>query len=395
MSQFLLRGVTVIELAGLAPGPLCGQMLADYGARVIRIDRTSVSVNPDQLTRGKQSVALDLRNPKGQEALRTMLESDKVDVLIDTYRPGVLERLNILPQQRLNGKEPLVVARLTGYGQTGELSNFAGHDINYLAASGVLGIVGPPNKPQAVPANILGDFAALSLPGFAAIVTALFSGLKNKNTKANNSPYTLVDVNIVDSLKYLAQFATYSKFGPYDPKNPQGSDEPIISIVPWNQPRGLNVLEGHSCPYYTVYATKDANENVTVGALEPQFYQQFLEMVVGKDEAAKLPSRDSPANWPILKDIFAKKFKEHGIEYWKKQALKYPDSCVMPISPLAHSSEIPNQIVQFDTQKKDIPGGQLLTPGKDTNAVLEEFLGGSWKSKYGSEFSKQAKLEKI
>lgn len=400
MSRLLLKGVTVVELAGLAPGPLCGQMLADYGARVIRVDRPSAAINPDQLTRGKQSVALDLRHPAGQRALRAILESARVDVLIDTYRPGVLERLDILPARRDPGAQPLVVARLTGYGQTGELAKFAGHDINYLAASGVLGIIGPPQQPQVVPANILGDFAALALPGFAAIMTALFSGLKNKSS--HQEPYTLVDINIVDSLKYLAQFATYSKYGPYDPAATPAATaepEPFVSIVPWNAPRGLNPLEGHACPYYTVYATKDRDEYVTVGALEPQFYQKFVELIMGGDTAAaeNLPDRTSPQNWQRLKEIFGAKFKEHGIEHWKQQALKYPDSCVMPIRPLAHSSEIPSQIVQFggNAHSKGVAGGQLLTPGKDTHKVLDEFLGASWAADYGTEFAKQAKQEKL
>lgn len=444
----LLKGITVIELSGLAPGPLCGQILADYGARVIRIDRPpsaggqtlggSAGRNPDQLVRGKQSVALDLRSPKGQKALRTILESGAVDVLIDTYRPGVLERLNILPTKRPQNnnsigkskkyykKPPLIVARLTGYGQSGSLASFAGHDINYLAQSGVLSVVGPPGAPPAVPANILGDFAALSLPGFAAIVTALFSGLRNSiydndnddiqgsdssNSKENDQlPYTIIDVNIVDSLKYLAQFVTFCKYGPYIPESQQTPEikeelESFTPIVQWGAPRGMNVLEGYICPFYTIYATADNNEYVSVGALEPQFYREFLKLIMTNDgnsenkEIQNLPDRNNPTNWKALKEIFSQKFKQHGIKYWEKRAAEFPDSCVMPVAKLAKSSEIPNQIVNINnsninstttTESTDLARGFILTPGRDTNEILDEFLGTNWKEEYGSDFASQS-----
>lgn len=413
-SQLLLKAVTVIELAGLAPGPLCGQMLSDYGARVIRVDRlpsANGGFNPDQLTRGKQSISLDLRNPAGQAALRTILETDKVDVLIDTYRPGVLERLNILPTKRANNKQPLVVARLTGYGQTGPLANFAGHDINYLAEAGILSIVGPPGTPPAVPANILGDFAALSLPGFSAITTALYSGLRAQLAGEKfKDPYTFIDVNIVSAIKYLAQFATYAKYGPYNPshkedtrKSPEA--DPVapgfVSIVPWGAPRGENVLEGYICPYYTIYETND-HGYVTVGCLEPQFYTEFQKLVFGDDEAglkviAQLPTRNDPQNWDSLRKIYAEQFKLKDMVHWTSQAYKYPNSCVMPVKPLAHSSEIPDQIVKIGASDSDSgnPRGYNLTPGKDTDRILEEFLGKDWKLIYGDGCAAQAKSKRF
>lgn len=412
MSNLLLKGITVFELAGLAPGPLCGQIFSDYGARVIRIDRAA-PFNPDQLTRGKQSIALNLQHKNAQSALRSILETDKVDVLIDPYRPGVLERLNILPTSRPNNASPLVVARLTGYGQSGPLAKFAGHDINYLAESGILDIIGPPNKPPTVPANILGDFAALALPAFSAILTALYSNLRSKTSgqKLSTQPYTLIDVNIVNSLKYLGQFATYAKYGPHDPKQLGATSSPgYVSIVPWCAPRGQNVLEGFECPYYTIYETSDS-QYITVGALEPQFYSEFQKLVFGDTNEAlqtiqNLPDRDDPKTWDTLRDIYTKEFKKKDITHWKAQVAKYPDSCVMPVKQLTHSSAIPDQIVDFAKPtthvgpkigpnfKLGTPRGFMLTPGKDTFSVLDEFLGAGWKDTFGTDFATQASPSK-
>lgn len=408
--QRLLKGVTVFELAGLAPGPLCGQMLADYGAKVVRIDRpTQSTTNFDQLVRGKRSIAVDLRNPKGQKAIRTILESDKVDVLIDTYRPGVLEKLNILPEKRPENKPPLIVARLTGYGQEGPLAKFAGHDLNYLAASGVLDVMGPPGKPPSIPANILGDFAGLSLPGFSAIVTALYSNMR-EFISGNKSlaPYTLIDVNIVESLKYLSQFPIYIKHGGWDStktKEENEASKPKGAIVTWDNPRGENVLEGHVCPFYTIYETADKGKYVTVACLEPQFYDEFVKLITNNDKEAisKLPNRLNPANWAKLKAYFQDLFSKHGFDHWEKEALKYPDSCVMPVKNLPHSSEVPRQIVEFKESSEGAQddgidrtkSGYVLRTGKDTNEVLSEFLGSNWKSEFGSDFATQARDEKL
>lgn len=403
MPSLPLSGVTVFELAGLAPGPLCGQILSDYGARVIRVDRppSKSSPNVDQLTRGKQSIALNLRLPAAQAALRAILETNKVDVLLDTYRPGVLERLNILPTVRPKDASPLIVARLTGYGQTGPLASFPGHDINYLAESGVLGIVGPPDSPPTVPANILGDFAALSLPGFASIMTALYSNLRSRlSGTLSTDPYTLIDVNIVHSLKYLAQFATYAKHGPYDPRESSPSEKPNhVSIVPWDAPRGKNMLEGFVCPFYTTYKTKDS-AYITVGALEPQFYAEFLKLIFERHENRQkvidsLPDRLNPQNWNTLRRIFAHEFEKQDLQYWAAKSRQYPDSCVMPVKKIAHSSEIPDQIVQFGKgSASSLPKGFTLTPGKDTDNILNEFLGSEWKSAFGQDFAIQANLSK-
>ncbi|VVT57146.1 uncharacterized protein SAPINGB_P005557 [Magnusiomyces paraingens] len=379
-----LKDLTVIELSAQAPGPLCGQILADYGARVIRVDRVTSTSNPDRLTRGKESIALNLRHKSGKKVLRRILESDKVDILIDPYRPGVLERFEVLPQHRPAGKKPLIVVRLTGYGQTGKLSKMPGHDINFLAESGVLGIIGPPNEAPTIPANILGVFGALALPAFASIMTTLYALSKDKGE--SKKPYIIVDVNVVHSLRYLTQYASYLKYGSY-PKNP----EPEFKNT-WDASRGMNVLEGYVCPYYTIYSTKDDGEYVSIGAMEEQFYQQFLELLYGKN-VPKLPDRDDSNNWSALRNIFAQEFKKHGIEYWKKKADEYPNSCAVPVRRLATPDEVPQQLVQLDSdkQKGSVRGGYPLVPGKNTTEVLDEFLGISWRTEYGEEFARQSK----
>lgn len=378
-----------MEMAGLAPGPLCGQMLADYGARVIRVDRAGKSPPGDQLTRGKESIALDLQSEPGKKIMKKILANTDatgaapvVDVLIDTYRPGVLERLDILPSSAERQGRQLVVARLTGYGQTGPYSHYAGHDINYLAASGVLDIFGPAGKPPVVPSNILGDFASLSLPAFASIVVTLFAA---RNGTGGSGGVLTIDVNIVDSLKYMAQFATYGKYGSYDPSGTQ-SEKPGPFL--WTAKRGHNVLEGLATPFYTVYETAD-NRYVSVGALEPQFFDQVIKML-GIVESSLTRDRLNPSTWPSLRLLFASKFKEHDYDYWVQKSGEYPDACVMPAHKLTKPDSLPPAVVSRFTPYQQNPeanasvkGGFKLPSGRDSDAVLSEFLGSNWRSVYG------------
>lgn len=168
-----LRGVKVIELAGLAPTPFCGLMLADMGADVIRVDRASTDNSTDFICRGKRSIQVNLKHPEGKECVRRLCST--ADILLEGFRPGVLESLSLSPEslQKLNPK--LIIARLSGFGQTGPLKHVAGHDINYVALSGILDFVGPANQPPVFPSNYLADFAGGSYLCAFAIVSALYS----------------------------------------------------------------------------------------------------------------------------------------------------------------------------------------------------------------------------
>ena len=168
-----LSGLRVIELAGLAPTPFCGLMLADMGADVIRVDRASSDHSTDNVCRGKRSIQIDLKNDLGKECLMHLCS--KADVLIEGFRPGVLESLSLSPESLLQRNPRLIIARLSGYGQTGPLRNVAGHDMNYVAISGLLDFIGPAGEAPTFPANYLADFAGGSYLCAFAILAALYS----------------------------------------------------------------------------------------------------------------------------------------------------------------------------------------------------------------------------
>ena len=151
-----LQGIRVVEMAGLAPAPFCGMILADFGADVVRVDRVGAG-SMDQLARGKRSVAVNLKSPEGVETVLRLIE--QADVLLEPYRPGVMERLGLGPDVACARNPRLVYARLTGFGQDGPYANMAGHDINYIAISGALSLLGRKGEKPLPPVNLLGDFA--------------------------------------------------------------------------------------------------------------------------------------------------------------------------------------------------------------------------------------------
>lgn len=169
-----LRGLKVLELSGLAPVPFCGMLLADYGASVIRVDRAGDQQNAraDRLARGKRSISIDLKHSSGIDVLRRL--SSTVDVLIEPFRPGVMEKLGIGPEVLLNDNKRLIYTRVSGYGQDGTLAKKAGHDINYLSISGLLSMFGRANKKPHPPINLAADFAGGGLLAAYAIMSALF-----------------------------------------------------------------------------------------------------------------------------------------------------------------------------------------------------------------------------
>eukprot|EP00112_Aurelia_sp_Birch-Aquarium-sp1_P020676 Seg5389.3 transcript_id=Seg5389.3/GoldUCD/mRNA.D3Y31 product="alpha-methylacyl-CoA racemase" protein_id=Seg5389.3/GoldUCD/D3Y31 len=166
-----LRKIKVLELAGLAPVPMAGMILADFGASVLRIDKFGDTLAPDRLARGKQSIQINLKTAKGVEIVKKLSRSS--DVLIEPFRPGVMEKLGIGPETLMKENEKLIYARLTGFGQDGPLSGKAGHDINYLAISGVLSLIGRKGEKPLAPLNLLADFAGGSLTCVIGILMAL------------------------------------------------------------------------------------------------------------------------------------------------------------------------------------------------------------------------------
>lgn len=302
MSEGLpLHGLRVVELAGLAPGPFCGLLLADYGATVLRIDGPK-SPKGDVLARNKRSVQLNLKNNESKALLLSIIS--KTDVLIDPFRPGVLERLGLSPKGVLLKLNPcLIVARLTGFRRDGKYKDLAGHDINYLAVSGVLSMLGNKDRPPLPPGNILGDFAGGGMMCFLGILLAWIS-------RQSTGRGQIVEANMVDGVSYLATFPRLTTKTHF-----------------WNAPRGENALDG-GCPWYTTYETKDAGKFFAVGALEPQFYANLVKGLGLRQE--DLPPRDGKSNWEVLRRIFAAKFREKTRTEWEA-VFDTLDACATPV----------------------------------------------------------------
>jgi len=197
-----LRGLKVVELAGLAPAPVCGMVLADYGAKVIRVDKVGGGLNYDVTARGKRSIALNLKKPEGVNVLRKLCGS--ADVLIEPFRPGVMERLGLGPEVVTKENPRLVYARLTGFGQSGPYKDMAGHDINYLALSGVLNSLGRKDENPLAPINLLADFAGGSFVCAMGIMAALLErGVSGKGQ--------VVDSCMVEGAAYVGSWLFASR----------------------------------------------------------------------------------------------------------------------------------------------------------------------------------------
>ncbi|NXR57977.1 AMACR racemase, partial [Rhadina sibilatrix] len=248
-----LGGVRVLELAGLAPAPLCGMILADFGAQVVRVDRlprpAAALQHEDVQARGKRSLALDLKRPQGAAALRRLC--GVADVLIEPFRHGVMERLGLGPEVLLRENPRLIYARLTGFGQTGKYAKSAGHDINYLALSGVLSKLGRKNENPYAPVNLLADFAGGGVMCALGIVIALFE-------RAKSGRGQVIDASMVEGVAYLSSFLWKSQ-----------------RLGLWNQPRGENLLDS-GAHFYEIYRTSDG-KFMAVGAIEPAFYNQLIK----------------------------------------------------------------------------------------------------------------------
>ncbi|CAH0047488.1 unnamed protein product, partial [Clonostachys solani] len=276
-----LDGLRAIELAGLAPGPFCGQLLSSNGASVLRIDRSTESVNQDILTSRKSSVSLDLKIPGCIKLLKILLQ--ETDVLIDPYRPGVLERLGLSPTTLLDSYPRLIILRMTGFRRDGPYKDMAGHDINYLAVSGVLSMLGAQGEPPLPPANMLGDYAGGGLVAFAGVLLALIH-------RSFSGKGQVVEANMVDGASYIGTVPRLR------------TKEPV-----WMFERGTNLLDG-GCPYYRCYECKDMGKYMSVGALEPQFFEKLLQgLGLTLDQVVpKGLSREDKNSWPHMQAVSRK-----------------------------------------------------------------------------------------
>ncbi|MFB6671314.1 CaiB/BaiF CoA transferase family protein [Streptomyces sp. NPDC056390] len=310
-----LAGVRVVELAGIGPGPFAAMLLADLGADVVRVDRpggAGLAIDPeyDITNRNKRSVIIDLKADDG--AARVLDLVAKADVLIEGYRPGVAERLGVGPDACHTRNPRLVYGRMTGWGQEGPLAQRAGHDIAYIALTGTLGMIGEPDEPPTVPANLVGDFAGGSLYLVVGILAALHHA---RDTGAGQ----VVDAAIVDGASHLAAMI-----------------HGMLAAGGWQDRRGSNLLDG-GCPFYGTYETSDG-QYMAVGALERQFYDEFIVLLGIGDTA---PARKDLARWGELRDVVAARFKSRTREEWTA-VFEGSDACVAPVLSLREAPGHPH-----------------------------------------------------
>ena len=309
-----LSGVRVVEFAGLAPAPFACLILADLGAEVLRIDRPGDgSTNP--LGRGRRSVAVDLKNPDGLETVRTLLAS--ADVLVEGFRPGVMERLGLGPDDCTDRNPRLIYGRMTGWGQDGPMAQQAGHDINYISIAGSLEPIGPAGLPPVPPINYLGDFGGGGLLLAMGVMAALYEREKSGRGQ-------VIDAAMVDGASLIATFVHV-----------------LSAAGGWSAERGTNLLDG-SAPFYTVYATSDG-AYVSVGALEPQFYAEFVRLLGVDGEG--LPAQHDKDGWPKLRARFAEVFASRTRDEWE-QVFVGSDACVAPVLSPAEAHGHPHNVAR-------------------------------------------------
>lgn len=305
-----LEGLKVVEMVGIGPAPFCAMMLADMGAEVIRIDRlrTGDSGEPvgfpgtpfDVTARGRRSLAIDLKKEGAVETVLKLVGS--ADVLIEGFRPGVMERLGLGPDVALARNPKLVYGRMTGWGQTGPLAKVAGHDINYIAITGILNAIGHPSEPPVPPLNLVGDFGGGAMMLAFGVVCAALSAQKTNQGQ-------VVDAAMTDGAALLAALTFGMKAG--------GS---------WSNSRGANLLDGGS-HFYGTYECADG-KYVAIGSIEPQFYALLLGVM--KIDDPRFANQMDDTSWQQLKSILADKFKTKSRSEWCA-LLEGTDACFAPV----------------------------------------------------------------
>jgi len=296
-----LDGLKLVEMAGLGPCPLAGQLLADLGAEVIVIDRKSAAADPTEVNRrGKRSVALNLKSPQGLEAARRLIA--QADILIEGFRPGVMEKLGLGPSDCHEINPRLIIGRMTGWGQTGPLAMTAGHDINYLALSGALGAIGHADGPPVPPLNLVADYGGGTMFLIFGVLAALFE--RGKSGRGQ-----VVDAAMVDGVPAM-----------------MGLIHQGLAQGWWQQGRESNMLDG-GAPYYRCYATKDGRA-LSVGPLEPQFFAELVNLA--GLPAAHCHDQTDPATWADRRALYAQVFARKTRDEWM-EIFVGSDACVAPV----------------------------------------------------------------
>ncbi|MGW0832396.1 CaiB/BaiF CoA transferase family protein [Streptomyces prunicolor] len=357
-----LSGVRVVELAGIGPGPFAAMLLADLGADVVRVDRpggVALGVDPayDVTNRNKRSVLVDLKAPDGPARVLDLVE--RADILIEGNRPGVTERLGVGPEDCHARNPRLVYGRMTGWGQDGPLAQRAGHDIAYIALTGTLGMIGSPEEPPPAPANLLGDYAGGSL----YLVVGVLAALHHARVTGIGQ---VVDAAIVDGTAHLSAMI-----------------HGMLAAGGWQDRRAANLLDG-GCPYYGTYETADG-KHMAVGALEPRFYGEFVDLLGLADFA---DARRDWARWGELREAVAARFRSRTRDEWT-DVFAGTDACVAPVLSLREAPHHPHLAARgtftehggitqpapaprFSATPTSVRGGPAL-PGADTSDVARDW----------------------
>ncbi|WP_245627218.1 CaiB/BaiF CoA transferase family protein [Kribbia dieselivorans] len=313
-----LAGLRVVEVGSIGPGPFCAMLLADLGAEVLRLDRpvgtgmVSPNENPREelLHRGRESVAVDLKNPRAAEVVLDLVE--RADVLIEGMRPGVAERLGIGPEVALERNPRLIYGRMTGFGQDGPLAQAVGHDINYVALSGVLSTIGRRGDAPAVPLSLVGDFGG----GGMLLALGILAALHERQSSGLGQ---VIDAAMVEGAALLGTaFFGYAQNGS------------------WREERGTNLVDS-GAPFYDAYETADGAW-LSVGALEPHFFEDLCDLLELPPERPGQYDRD---RWPVLRELIAAAIKGRTREEWVARAVGRTP-CIAPVLTLSEAPAHPH-----------------------------------------------------
>jgi alpha-methylacyl-CoA racemase len=317
-----LSGLKILEFEAIGPGPFCGMMLADMGADVLLVDRPD---DPrlgfgrdrwfDVMMRGRRSATLDLKSKSGVEAALAL--AAKADAVIEGFRPGVMERLGLGPEAVLKANPKLVYGRMTGWGQDGPLALRAGHDINYIALTGVLHAIGRAGGAPVPPLNLVGDFGGGGMLLAFGIACALVEAQRSGKGQ-------VVDAAMVDGASVLAtMFAG------------------MMAGKRWNETRGDNVLDT-GAPWYDTYETKDG-KYVAIGSIEPKFYEELLLKLGVSDR--KLPPQHDRKGWPALRKVFSDRFRAKSRDEWCA-VFEGSDACFAPVLTFSEARAHPHNVAR-------------------------------------------------
>lgn len=359
-----LQGLRVVEVAGLGAAPFAAMVLADAGADVIRVDRAHAArpmIHPDPrmdlLNRGRRSVALDLKRVEGVELLLTLVAG--ADVLIEGFRPGVAEKLGFGPEVCMTRNPGLVYGRVTGWGQQGPYAHTAGHDLNYIAISGVLDSIGNAGGPPIAPLNLLGDFGGGGLLLAYGVMCALFA-------RQQTATGRVVDAAMTEGSALL----NVMLYG-------------MIASGDWAGPRGTNVLDS-GAHFMNVYRCRD-DRYIAVAAAEPQFYAALLAGLGLRSE--DLPDQLDASKWPVLKERFAAVIGTRTRDEWST-IFAGTDACVSAVLTPLEAADDPHNVargtfvevgdvVQPGPAPRFLPGDRIVPtapplPGAHTREVLHQ-----------------------